>query len=121
RERASELEAHVDRPLAALPRHGEVLEDIECLFEVGGSLPVGRAPDGFGAGLTEVADGVLPQFALDGVVREPLDVLGEVLRIERLDPLPEATGERWWAGGREVSVGPLVGEGVLEGVARVRD
>jgi len=84
RERASELEPDVDHLLAALPRRGEALEGLERLLEVGGGLPVGKSPESLDASLREVGNGLLPLLAPGGVVREPLDVLGEALRVERL-------------------------------------
>src|SRR5262249_41670928 len=114
RERAPELEPDVDRPLCVLPRIGQALEGLERLLEVRDGLPVGRAPEGLSARLAEVCDRLFPSLTPDGVVCEPLDVLGEAFRVERLDRLADADVEGSPAVVQEALVGHLVGERVLE-------
>ena len=63
------------------------------LLEEGGRLPA-AARERLGAGLTEIADGLLPQLAPHRVVGEPLDLLGQPVGIERLDGLDDAGVER---------------------------
>ena len=68
------------RPAPASPALRQRLEDAQRLLELGRGVREGRARDRLGAGLAEIDHRLLPQLAPQGVVGEPLDVLGEPVR-----------------------------------------
>ena len=79
-ERVAEVEAEVDALLVALRLGRQVRERVQRLLEAGHGLAVGRARHGLGAGLAEVGDGLVPHLAAQGVVGQPLDLLGQPVR-----------------------------------------
>ena len=52
-------------------------EGSERLFETRHSFPVGRAVGGLCPGLTEIGDGLVPDFPPEGMVGEAIDVLSQ--------------------------------------------
>ena len=62
---------------------GESPERVERLLEAGDRLAVGRAQESLGAGLAQVARGLVPDLALPRVVRQPLHVLGEAIGVQK--------------------------------------
>ena len=79
-----------------------------------------RPRDGLAPRLPEVRDGLVPGFAPERVVGEPLDVLGEPVGIQRARW--PSTMPAWSAPPpvlEQAPVGHLVGERVLEGVLEI--
>src|SRR5882724_2930554 len=59
-ERISEVQSEIDTLLDRFSTLGEMCEGCERLFEARSRFPIGRAPGRLGAGLTEVASGLVP-------------------------------------------------------------
>ena len=121
KERRPELQPNVDGVLGPLPAAGHVLEGVQRLLELLGGLAIRGAAVGPGARLAKVRHRLLPRLAADGVVREPLDLLGQALGVERLDGLDDPGVQRAPALLEQAAVGDLVGERVLEGVLEIRE
>ena len=83
--------------------------------------PGGRARERLGAGLAEIGHGLVPHLAPEGVVGQPLDLLGEPVGVESLDRLDDPRVEAAPALLEQAAVGHLVGQGVLEGVLELRE
>ena len=79
KERRPKLQANVDGLLGPLAATRHVLEGVQRLLELLGGLAIRGAAVGLGARLAQVPHGLLPRLAADGVVREPLDLLGQAL------------------------------------------
>src|SRR5262245_9551778 len=99
----------------------KVRECFECLVEVGGRLSIGRARNRLPSGLTEIEDGLRPCLAAERVMSQTFGVLRKPRGIATLDGLDRPGVERATAVLQEASVGHFVGEGVLEGVGRIRE
>ena len=79
-ERVPELEAEVDGLLERVPSLREVLEGPQRLLEEAPRLRGRRSgPDRLGPGLAEVGRRPSPTLAREGVVGQPLDMLGEAI------------------------------------------
>ena len=61
---------------------------------------------------------MVPQFAPHGVVRQPFDLVGEAVGIERFDGLHNARVQGSASLLQETAVRHLVRQGVLEGVGQ---
>ena len=59
-------------------------QGVQRLLEAGGRFPVGRPPVRLGPGLTEVADGLLPQLTPGRVVTQLFHVLRQTTSMECL-------------------------------------
>ena len=118
-ERVPEVEAEVDGQLGRLPGLGEMAEGPERLLQVGDGLAVGRPRHGPEPRLAEIGDRLLPQLPAQGVVGQPLDLLGEALGREPLDGLDDAGVQGAPPLLEQALVGHLVGERVLERVLEV--
>src|SRR5882724_9072630 len=109
----------VDGLSLGLASLGHVREGAKRLLEGGQGLAVRRAHRGAQTSLAEVRDGPLPHFASQGVVGEPLDVLGEPIGIEPLDHLDDARVQLTTSLLQKGAVSHVVRERVLEGVFEV--
>ena len=92
----------------------------ERLLEVRHRLAERRAVVGPGPGLPAVGHGLVPHLAPQGMVRQAFDLLGHPVPGERLQGLDNAGMQRPPPLLQQLSVGHLVGQGVLEGVLRAR-
>jgi hypothetical protein len=82
---------------------------------------VGRAQEGLGAGLAQVAHRLVPDLALPRVVRQPLHVLDEAIAVQALDGGRHRGVKIAPALPQEARVGHVVGERMLEAVLEVRE
>jgi hypothetical protein len=114
-----EPEPEVDRLLEGGTGLREVVEGLEAVLEQLDGLPVGRAPGRLHAGLPAAGRRRLPHPGPGRVMGEELDVLRPPARVQPLDrahhlPVPDPALVIGQA-----AVGRLVGEAVLEAIARV--
>ena len=110
----------VDGQLGRLPGLGETAEGPERLLQVGNGLAVGGPRHGPEPGLAEIDDRLLPQLAAQGVVGQPLGLLGDALGREPLDGLGDAGVQGAPPLVEQAPVRDFVGERVLERVLEVR-
>ena len=89
-ERVPEVDADVDGQLGRLPGLGETAEGPERLLQVGNGLAVGCPRHGPEPRLAEIGDRLLPQLPAQGVMGQPLGLLGDALGREPLDGLGDA-------------------------------
>jgi hypothetical protein len=83
--RVAEVEAEVERLGDRVGMLRQPPERVQRLLEAGGRLAVGRAHEDLGAGLAQVAHGLVPDLALPRVLRQPLHVLHEAIGVHALD------------------------------------
>ena len=88
-ERVPEVDADVDGQLGRLSALGETLEGPERLLQVDDGLAVGCPRHGPEPRLAE-GDRLLPQLSVQGVMGEPLGLLGDAIGREPLDRLGDA-------------------------------
>jgi hypothetical protein len=91
-------------------------EQLESFAEVADRLRQGRARRRPLPGLEEIANGPGMVLALHGMVREPLHVVDQAIRVQTLDGIDDLTVKRPPAVVKETPVGHVVGKRVLEGV-----
>ena len=75
-ERVPEVEPDVDGQLGRLPALGEAAEGRERLLQVGNGLAIGGPRHGPKPRLAEIGDRLLPQLPAQGVMGQPLGLLG---------------------------------------------
>src|SRR6266487_1738246 len=80
-----QLEPDIEALLHGGRALGQRLEGTQCLLEEGEGFSRRGPRVRFESCLPEIVDRLLPQFAPEGVIREPLDVLAEPLAVKRLD------------------------------------
>jgi len=90
----AQTEPQVDSLLARRPPIGKMGERSERLLEIGRRLAVSRPVQRARTGLGEVAHGLLPQFAAQRVIGEPLDLLGEPVGMQPFDDLDDPRVQR---------------------------
>src|SRR6185503_19339237 len=73
------------------------------------------------AGLPKIGHGLLPHFAPERVMREPLDLLGEAIPQERLDRVHEPRVKIPSPVPQQAAVRDLMSERVLERVCEIRE
>src|SRR5262249_48256917 len=115
-----ELEVNIEPALQCGSVLREMLEGFQRVFEPGGGLLERGTIQRLRAGLPEIAHGGLPDFAIEGMMGEPLDVLSQAAGMEPLDGLDNPGVQRAATVLEHAAVGYLVREGVLEGVLGVR-
>ena len=120
-ERVPEVDVDVDGQLGRLPGLGETAEGPERLLQVGDGLAVGGPRHGPEPRLAEIGDRLLPQLPAQGVVGQPLDLLGDALGREPLDGLGDAGVQGALPLVEQAPVRDLVRERVLERVLEVRE
>src|SRR5262245_50397539 len=84
-ERLTKVETKIDRALELLARVGERMQGGQSLPEAACRLAVGRMGQRLRAGLSEVRHRLVPEFALEGVVRQALYLVSQTIRVERLE------------------------------------
>jgi hypothetical protein len=119
-ERVPEVEPEVDGQLGRLPGLGETAEGLERLLQVGNGLAVGGPRHGPEPSLAEIGDRLLPHLPAQGVVGQPLGLLGDALGREPLDGLGDAGVQGALPVVEQPLVRHLVRERVLERVLEVR-
>ena len=119
-ERVPEVEVDVDGQLGRLPGLGEAAEGPERLLQVGDGLAVGGPRHGPEPRLAEVRDRLLPQLPAQGVVGQPLGLLGDALGREPLEGLGDAGVQGALPVVEQPPVRDFVRKRVLERVLEVR-
>ena len=89
-ERVSEIEVDIDGQLCCLPGIGQTAESHERLLQVSKSLTMGALPGGPQPRLAEIVDRLLPHLPAQGMMGQPLRLLGDALAKEPLDGLGDA-------------------------------
>jgi hypothetical protein len=69
---------------------GQITQRGKCLVEIRNGLAIGAACYGAKPRLAEIGDRLLPQFPVQGVVGQPLGLLGDALARKPLDRLGNA-------------------------------
>jgi hypothetical protein len=85
-----EVDMDVNRQLGRLPAFGETAEGPKRLFQVSNGLMIGSPLRGPEPRLAEIGDRLLPQLSAEGVVSQPLGLLGDAFGGEPLDGLGDA-------------------------------
>ena len=94
----------------------------EGLIERGGRLAMGRVGKGPVAGLTEIAESLLPQFSPQRVVGNAVHLLRQTVVAKRhFHRLDDLRMDNATALLEETAVGHLVCQGMLEGVFKIRE
>jgi hypothetical protein len=119
-ERVPEIEPDVDGQLGRLPDLGETAEGPERLLQVGNGLAIRGPRHGPEPGLAEIRDRLLPQLPAQGVIGQPLRLLGDALGREPLDGLDDAGVQGTLPVVEQPLVRHLVRERVFERVLEVR-
>jgi hypothetical protein len=96
-------------------------ERVERLLEAGDRLAVGRAQEGFGAGLAQVPHRLVPDLALPRVLRQPVHVLDEAIGVHALHDGRHRGVKIAPALPQDARVGHVVGQRVLEGEFQFRE
>ena len=119
-ERVPKVDVEVDGQLGRLPGLGETAEGPERLLQVGHGFAVGGPRHGPEPGLAEIGDRLLPQLPAQGMMGQPLGLLGDALGREPLEGLGDAGVEGALPVVEQPLVRHLVRERVLERVLEVR-
>ena len=115
------LEAQVDELLGPLPAVWQLVEGDPCLLEVGEGVPGGRAVERPDPRLPAVLDRLVPHLPAKRVVRQPLHLFTQPVRVEPLHRRHDLGVKLATAVLEQAPVGDLVRERVLEGVLQVRE
>jgi len=119
-ERVPEVDVDINGQLGRLPDLGETAEGLERRLQVGNGLAIGSPRQSPEPRLAEIGDRLLPQLSAQGVMGQPLGLLGEVLGREPLDGLGDAGVQGALPVVEQPLVRHLVSERVLERVLEVR-
>src|SRR5262249_8733343 len=103
-----------------LPTVGKAAEGAERLLQVREGLAIGAPRHGPETGLAEIADRLPPQLPTQGVMGQPLRLLGDALARVPLDGLGDTGVQGALAVVEQTLVGHLMRERVLERVLKVR-
>jgi hypothetical protein len=106
----------VDGQLGPLTGLGETVESAECLLKVGNGVAIGAPRHRPERCPAEVGNRLLPQFPVQGVVGQPLGLLGNALGRKLLDRLGNADVQITPPVLQHSLVGHLVSQRVLESV-----
>ena len=98
---------------------GQMRQHCDGLLNVRPGLPVRGAANGFFTGATKVTQGLVPHFAAQRMMGQPLDLLRQPIVVELLDRLHDARMQCFAALQQHAAVGHFVGQRVLEGVLEV--
>ena len=118
-ERVSKREAEIDRLLMRVATLRELGQDMQGLLIIRHGFAVGRARRGLAPGLPEVGYGFVPDLALQGMMGQPFDLVGQTVGREPLDDLNEPGVQGPPPLLHEAPIGDLMRQGVLEGVFRL--
>ena len=91
-------------------------EGTERLLEVPHGLTVGRPRHGFSPRLPTVRQSLIPHLASQGMVGQPLDLLGQVVGIQRCHGVRDVRMQDASSLLEQTAIGGFMREGVLEGV-----
>ncbi|MCC7371983.1 MAG: hypothetical protein IT306_26445 [Chloroflexi bacterium] len=119
-ERRAQSQSDLDPLLQMLAGVGQMPRRLECLFEICGGPAVGRTCLRFQAGVARVHHSQLPQRGAQGIVGEPLDVLGEPVNVRLPVRVGHAGVQDPTSFLEQAAVRDLLREGELEGVHRLR-
>src|SRR5262249_40454673 len=108
-----DLPANIPLVLQSGPALRQVPQGAQCPLQPGGGLPEGGPFKCLRAGLPQVADGGLPDFAPERVMSEPLGLLSQAAGMEPLDSLEDPRVERALAVLDHAAMGRLGGGRVL--------
>src|SRR5262249_55711220 len=89
-ERVAQVDADVDRLLGRLASLAQLAESDECLLEVGNGLPIGAMRHSPEPRLAQIDDCLFPQLSMQGVMSQPLDLLGNAHGRQALYGLDDA-------------------------------
>ena len=120
-QRRPQLESKIDRLLVRGPALRKARQGLERLLEARHRFAVCRRREGFRARLPHVGDGLVPDLAAGGVVRQALGVLDESIRVQALDRRRDPGVQLAATLGRQALVRHLVRQDVLEGVRMLRE
>src|SRR5215813_636932 len=120
-EDAPKVEAQVDHPLEALTIRREMTARVQGLLEVTRRFLIRRPSHRLGPRLLKVGEGLLPDGAMDGVVRQPIDPLRKTPVVQTLDRLDDATVEEATAVVKQALVRHIVRECMFESVLAIRE
>src|SRR5438445_1081500 len=120
KESSSKVKAKIDGLLQPLAGLGQMPEGNQRLLEASDGLSVGRSPQCLGTTLSEVRDRQLPHLTPHGMVGQPLDVLGQPVRIAALDGADNAGVQLLAPFLEQSAVSDFMGERMLEGVLAIR-
>src|SRR5262245_48873725 len=93
-----------------------MLQSRQRLLQVDHGLAVGRARTRLDTRLSAIGYGLLPHLTPEGMVCEAFEVFAASLSRERFQCLHDASVEEAPPLVREILIGDLLGEGMLEGV-----
>ena len=100
---------------------GKMPQGGQRLFETRHCLPIGRACHGFVSSLPVVGERFIPHLALQGVVRQSVDLFRQAVGIEGLHDLDDPRMQHPPPLLGQTAVRHLVGQRVLEGVGVLRE
>src|SRR5206468_3302534 len=110
------LEPKIDPLLDCFATLAKVRQGSESLFEARHGFRIGRAVGGLGPGLTEICDGLVPNFAAEGMVGQAVDVLSQPVSMQVLNRRQDPSVEGPPSIREDACVGHLVAQSVLEDV-----
>jgi hypothetical protein len=99
-------------------RLGQMLKGFQRLLIKNHRLAIRRPCGRLGPGLPAVAQGLLPNLALEGMVGEAFNLVDQPMGRERLDRLHNTPAEGTPSFPEQAAIGDLLGEGIREGVGR---
>jgi hypothetical protein len=120
KECGSKVEAEIDGALEPVAGLGQILQSQQRLLEACHRLPVGRPCQCFSASLMKICGRLLPQLPAHGMVGQPLDVLGQPVRIAALDGDDDPRVKGLAPILEQRAIGDFMGQRMLEGVLRLR-
>jgi hypothetical protein len=115
----AQLKPEIDSLRTCVSTLGEMLQGRQRLLQVYHCLAIGRARTRLDMRLAAIGQGLLPHLAPECMVREAFDVFAAPRGIERFQRLHDARVEAAPPLVREIPVGDLLSEGMLEGVLDV--
>ena len=116
-----DVDVQVDGQLGRRSGLGEPAKGPERPLQMSNGFAIGSPGHGPEPDLAKIGDGLFPQLAAQGVVGQPLGLLGHALGRELLDGLGDAGVQGALPLVEQPLVGHLVGERVLERVLEIRE
>src|SRR5713101_1112426 len=93
KERIAKLHPEIDALFDCFAALGDMCKGRERLLEAHNRFPAGRACSSLRPGLTEVGEGLVPDFAPKGMVGEAIDVVDQPVAIQLFDCLHDLNVE----------------------------